>query len=57
MAKKTKPTPIVILGKGWRLTPWQVAPEGGKWSQQPFLCVDDEPPFYADHPQPYIDRL
>lgn len=30
--------------------------EGG-WKQQPVILIEGEAPFYADHPQPYIDRL
>jgi len=27
------------------------------WKQQPIILIEGQPPFFADHPQPYIDKL
>lgn len=40
----------------WSLTPWQMNGQGG-WTQQPVILVEGQVPFFADHPQAYIDKL
>ena len=40
----------------WQLTPWKVDGKG-RWKQQPVILIEGEIPFYADNPQPYIDKL
>ena len=29
----------------------------GGWKEQPVILVEGQTPFFADHPQPYIDKL
>ncbi len=29
----------------------------GGWEEQPIILIEGEKPFYADHPQTYIDKL
>ena len=40
----------------WHLTPWTMDGKEG-WKQQPIILIEGQPPFFADHPQPYIDKL
>ena len=40
----------------WHLTPWQIDGHGG-WKRQPVILIEGQPPFFADHPQAYIDKL
>lgn len=40
----------------WVLTPWLMNGQGG-WKQQPVILVEGRVPFFADHPQAYIDKL
>lgn len=40
----------------WSLTSWQMNGKGG-WTTQPVILVEGRVPFYADHPQAYIDKL
>jgi hypothetical protein len=40
----------------WHLTPWQMDGHGG-WKEQPIILVEGRVPFFADHPQDYIDKL
>jgi len=42
--------------RGWQLTSWRVNGKGG-WTQQPVITIEGETPFFADHPQAYIDKL
>ena len=40
----------------WQLTPWTMNGQGG-WKQQPVITIEGRIPFFADHPQAYIDKL
>lgn len=40
----------------WHLTPWAINGKGD-WKQQPVIVIEGRVPFFADHPQPYIDKL
>lgn len=40
----------------WNLTAWVMNHNEG-WKQQPVILIEGKKPFYADHPQPYIDKL
>ena len=40
----------------WHLTPWTMDGHSG-WKQQPIILIEGRIPFFADHPQPYIDKL
>lgn len=40
----------------WHITPWTMDDKGG-WKQQPVILIEGQPPFFADHPQAYIDKL
>lgn len=40
----------------WRLTEWRMNGAGG-WTLQPIILVEGRAPFFADDPQPYIERL
>ena len=40
----------------WTMTPWQVSGQGG-WIDQPVILIQGQTPFFADHPQVYIDKL
>lgn len=40
----------------WHLTAWTMDGKGG-WKQQPIILIEGQPPFFADHPQAYIDKL
>lgn len=40
----------------WSLTPWQMKGDG-TWKVQPIIVVEDHMPFFADHPDAYIERL
>ena len=46
------PTPLLV----WSVTPWMPNGRGG-WKQQPIILVEGRVPFFADHPQAYIDKL
>jgi len=40
----------------WHLTSWSMDGKRG-WKQQPIILVEGQVPFFADHPQAYIDKL
>lgn len=40
----------------WHLSPWVMNGKEG-WKQQPIILIEGCPPFFADHPQAYIDKL
>jgi hypothetical protein len=40
----------------WHLTTWKMNGKGG-WLEQPIILVEGQVPFFADHPQSYIDKL
>ena len=40
----------------WHLTPWSIKGHGS-WKQQPIILIEGQVPFFADHPQAYIDKL
>lgn len=40
----------------WQMTPWTMDGQGG-WKQQPVILIEGQAPFFADHPQGYIDKL
>ncbi len=40
----------------WRVTLWEMSPEGG-WKTQPVILVEGRRPFFADHPDAYIAEL
>ena len=40
----------------WHVTAWQMNGQGG-WKQQPIILIEGQAPFFADHPQVYIDKL
>lgn len=40
----------------WHLTPWSMD-DKGDWKQQPVILIEGQPPFFADNPQAYIDKL
>jgi hypothetical protein len=40
----------------WHLTPWKMNGNGG-WAEQPIILIEGQVPFFADHPQSYIDKL
>ena len=46
------PKPLV----NWTLTAWQMNGQGG-WKEQPVILVEGQKPFFADHPQAYIEKL
>jgi len=39
----------------WHLTPWRMNSAG--WVEQPVILIEGRVPFFADHPQAYIDKL
>ena len=40
----------------WSITPWLMNGHRG-WNQQPVILVEKQVPFYADHPDAYIQKL
>ena len=40
----------------WTMTPWLMNGQGG-WKQQPVILIEGQVPFFADTPQPYIEKL
>ena len=50
------PNPKVKLRLAWAVTPWQMKGDG-TWLIQPIIVVQGQQPFFADHPQAYIDKL
>lgn len=40
----------------WNITPWIMSGKGS-WKQQPIILIEGQPPFFADHPEAYIDKL
>ncbi len=40
----------------WHFTPWRMDGHGS-WKEQPIILIEGEAPFFADHPQVYIDKL
>ena len=40
----------------WHLTPWTMDGNRG-WKQQPVILIEGQPPFFADHPKDYIEKL
>ena len=42
--------------KAWTLTPWVMA-GNGTWKQQPVILVEGQQPFFANHPDAYIEKL
>lgn len=40
----------------WHLTTWRMNGHGG-WKEQPIILIEGQAPFFADHPQAYIDKL
>ena len=40
----------------WTITPWLMNGQSG-WKQQPVILVEGRTPFFADHPDAYIERL
>ena len=40
----------------WSLTPWLMNGQGG-WKQQPVILIEGQVPFFADHPDAYIEKF
>ena len=40
----------------WSITNWLMSGKG-TWKTQPVILIEGEIPFYADNPQPYIDKI
>lgn len=40
----------------WHITAWKMNGHGG-WTEQPIILIEGQLPFFADHPQAYIDKL
>ena len=47
------PKPALL---NWEITSWQMNGREG-WIKQPIILVEGRTPFFADHPQAYIDEL
>ena len=40
----------------WQLTAWRMDGNGG-WAQQPIITAKAQKPFFADHPDLYVEKL
>ena len=49
-------TPKLPEPLAWTITPWLMNGRAG-WKQQPVILVEGRTPFFADHPDAYIETL
>ena len=47
----------VVKLLNWTITPWQMTGKGGWKGIAPVILIEGRPPFSAEHPQAYIDKL